>query len=456
MKLFDRFRISDGFGPGIYKYRVDFPDGGYNRIHLRVESDLNGILWVNGNESFYLNESAALFSWCAINGKTDEESKNIIRRHFKKQADQAVRDYEDFVPVISHLLNGNYSACDICQSGIDKTTPFSKIPDAPYRMDLALTYGCNNACAHCYNEPGRMKTLMPLEQWKKVLDKLEDIAVPHVVFTGGEPTLVPFLPELVKYADDLGIVTGLNTNGRLLRDDGLTEKLAEGSLDHIQITLESVHASVHDAMVCSPGAWEETVAGIKNALKHGIYVNTNTTLLKNNTSVQEVETLVNFLNDLGVKTVGLNVLIYSGKGKEVDTGIPVEELKEILFAAEESVRRNGQKLLWYTPTQYCVFDPQDMGLGFKTCTAAKYSMCIEPDGSVLPCQSWYEPVGNILTDPWQKIWNAPLCDRLRNKKYMPEKCLGCETVDICSCGCPLEIEANMHNLKPRCGLPECF
>ena len=83
-------------------------------------------------------------------------------------------------------------------------------------------------------------------------------------------------------------------------------------------------------------------------------------------------------------------------------------------------------------------------------------MCIEPDGNVLPCQSWYEPVGNILTDPWEAIWDAPLCRHLRFKEYMPALCRTCESLDLCTCGCPLEIEENAARVYPRSGIPECF
>ncbi len=454
-KMFHR-KSKDPFTPGIYKYRIEYPEGGYNRLHLRVESDLNGILWINGNESFYLNESGALFTWCAINRKTDEEALRIIHLHYKTMDPKIDSDYFAFKPTIENLLTGHTGACDICQSGIDKTTPFSEIPDAPYRMDLALTYGCNNCCEHCYNEPGRGLKTLGLDEWKRVLDKLNEIAIPHVIFTGGEPTLVPFLPELIAYADELGIVTGMNSNGRKLKDPEFARRLKQGSLDHIQITLESINPVIHDRMVGVNGAWNETVEGIRNAVREGIFVNTNTTLLTHNATVQDVKALADFLNNLGVKTIGLNALIYAGKGKEVESGISAEKLPELLQAAKDAVKNNGQKLLWYTPTQYCVFDPMNEGLGYKTCTAAKYSMCIEPDGNVLPCQSWYEPVGNILNDPWEQIWNAPLCKRLRYKEYMPQKCSECESLNICSCGCPLEIDQNADAVRPRCGIPECF
>ena len=466
MGFFNRFRMTkkhkkaeppdDGFGPGIYKHQVRFDDGGIRRMHLRVESDLNSIFWLNGNESFYLNQSAAYFTWLLLTQKSDEEAEKLIKNRYGTNARQALADFLEFKPLMQDVIDGLADSEALCESGVDLVTPFSKIPDAPYRMDLALTYGCNNNCAHCYNEPGRGKKMLNFEQWKTVLDKLDETGVPHVVFTGGEPTLIPFLPDLVAYADTLGIVTGMNTNGRLLRNEELTRKLADASLDHVQVTLESIHPDIHDAMVGAKGAWEETVAGIRMAVRHNIWINTNTTLLKSNASPEAIYALSDFLKELGVRTMGLNALIYSGKGKNVGSGLSAAELPALLDAAKDAAEKNEQRLLWYTPTQYCHFDPVRAGVGYKSCSAAKYSMCVEPDGNVLPCQSWYDPVGNILNDTWDQIWNHPVCKRLRNKEYMPEKCRLCESFDICTCGCPLEIEQNAELIRPRTDIPDCY
>ena len=450
------FRREDDFKPGIYKHTVTFPDGGYRRLHLRVENDLNGIFWLNGNESFYLNQSACFFTWLILEKKDEREVKRLIRQQYGVDSKQAETDFENFKPVIQDIYDGKAGAEELCESGIDLITPFSKIPDAPYRMDLALTYGCNNHCAHCYNEPGRARNTLDFEQWKSVLDKVNEIAIPHVVFTGGEPTLLPYLPDLISYADSLGIVSGLNTNGRLLANENLAEKLAAASLDHVQVTLESIDPEIHDAMVGCKGAWQETVSGIQMAVKHHIHINTNTTLLSHNATVEGINRLSDFLAEMGVMTFGLNALIYSGKGKNIDSGVRADQLPPLLDAAKTAAKRNGQHLLWYTPTPYCTFDPVATDVGYKSCSAAKYSMCIEPDGNVLPCQSWYEPVGNILSDPWESIWNAPLCLRLREKSYMPDNCRGCVRYDICTCGCPLEIEKNSRKIRIENNLPECF
>ena len=83
----------------------------------------------------------------------------------------------------------------------------------------------------------------------------------------------------------------------------------------------------------------------------------------------------------------------------------------MLDVAVQKTAARGQRLIWYTPTQYCRFDPTQANLGVKGCTAALYSMCVEPDGAVIPCQSYYQPLGHLLTDPWDSIWNHELSTR---------------------------------------------
>ena len=325
----------------------------------------------------------------------------------------------------------------------DTILPFSKTDlTAPYRMDLALTYRCNNDCHHCYNPLHRQRNELDTAGWKAVIDELWKAGIPHIIFTGGEPTLRSDLPELIAHAEHNGQITGINTNGRRLQDPQYVQQLVDAGLDHIQITLESHDAQIHDAMVNHPGAWHETTTGIRNALATRLYVMTNTTLLTNNYPLLR-ETL-QFLADLGVKRVGLNALIYSGHGETVETGLREENLPDLLVCAREMVTRNHQKLTWYTPTQYCHFDPVLFDfetLGVKGCTAALYNMCVEPDGKVLPCQSYYQPVGQILKQPWIEIWNHELAQSLRNRTHVNKECRDCGMLAICGGGCPLASQA---------------
>jgi len=67
-------------------------------------------------------------------------------------------------------------------------------------------------------------------------------------------------------------------------------------------------------------------------------------------------------------------------------------------------------------------------------------MCIESNGNVLPCQSYYHPLGNMLTDSWDSIWNHKLSIQLRERQNLPAKCETCSLVAECGGGCPLNFE----------------
>jgi radical SAM protein with 4Fe4S-binding SPASM domain len=243
---------------------------------------------------------------------------------------------------------------------------------------------------------------------------------------------------LVAYAEHKGMIAGLNTNGRWLSTPDYVRTLVDAGLDHVQITLESHLPEIHDELVNCPGAWKQTVSGIQNAVKSKLFVMTNTTLLQPN-SIYMGE-LLEFLTSLSVPTIGLNSLIYSGKGLNVNSGLQECELESYLSIAKAHVQKTGQKLIWYTPTQYCHFDPVTQELGIKGCSAARYNMCIESDGSVLPCQSYYESLGNILIDDWDSIWNHPLSVSIRERTNVPLKCNGCSLLAECGGGCPLQFK----------------
>jgi radical SAM protein with 4Fe4S-binding SPASM domain len=265
-----------------------------------------------------------------------------------------------------------------------------------------------------------------------------------LTFTGGEPTLRVDLPELLLYAQNKGIVTGLITNGRKLKEKAYVETLEKAGLDFAQVTLESHKPQIHDLMTGAKGSWKETVAGIKNLAQSQIYVTTNTTLSKYN--APDFLKTIDYIKELNVAAFGCNSLIYSGKANAVSEEFVVsfETLKELLPKIHDKAHQSGLKFLWYTPTQYCRFDPVQLGLGIKSCTAAMINMCVGPNGDVYPCQSYFESLGNILTAKWEKIWNNPLAVKIRNREYVEPKCKDCPQLQICGGGCPLELQSGKY------------
>ena len=425
-----------GLSSGLYHYVRETADE-KSRIHLRIDSDGTGTLIVNASSVMHLNPSAAFMAWLTLEGKTEEESVQILSKKYNAPKRHLQDDLSSFLYQFDELLRPD-GACPVHELDLESIMPFSARPSAPYRMDLAVTYRCNNDCAHCYNARERNFPELTTEQWFKIMDQLWALGVPHIIFTGGEATLRNDLPELIRHAESNGQITGLNTNARRLSDEKYVQTLVDAGLDHVQVTVESCDESIHDEMMRSKGAFKQTIQGLKNALNSKLYVMTNTTMLRNN--VHKIPETLDFLAEIGVPTVGLNALIYSGNGATVGTGLRENELQPILDVATRKTAERGQKLIWYTPTQYCQFDPTASNLGVKGCTAALYSMCIESNGDVLPCQSYYQPLGNMLVDSWDSIWNHKLSTKLRDRQDLPSKCESCPVVSECGGGCPLQFE----------------
>jgi radical SAM protein with 4Fe4S-binding SPASM domain len=413
-------------------------------LQLRVEPDERGVMVINANTVLHLNPTATAYAYYFMQGIPQEEVLKNIRGVFRVDEASAKTDYERLIYTISTLAKTE-KICPVSFLEVEKEEPFSYEYTAPLRMDMALTFRCQNNCIHCYAGGPHETPEMTTQQWKQAIDRLSSIGVFILTFTGGEPTLRGDLPELLLYAQNKGMVTGLITNGRNLKDKAYVDALEKAGLDFVQVTLESHKPEVHGAMTASAGSWKETVTGIRNAVNSQIYVTTNTTLSKHN--VAGFLDTVDFIKGLGVDAFGCNSLIYSGKANEVSQqfALTIDDLNVLLPKIRDKAQLLGLKFLWYTPTQYCQFDPVQHGLGVKFCTAALINMCVAPNGDVYPCQSYFESLGNILTDSWSNIWNHPTAKAIRSRAYAPEKCRDCPQLQVCGGGCPLELQnGNVH------------
>jgi len=423
---------------GLYYYRGR---GEFRRmaLQLRIEADGKGVLAINAKTVLYLNETAAAHVYYFMQGMPTEEAVKQVRSIYRVSGETARKDHEKLIYAISTLAQ-TQEVCPISYLGVERIEPFSKDLSAPIRMDLALTFRCQNGCLHCYTGGPHETEEMNTESWKRVLDKMKNLGIFIATFTGGEPTLREDLPELIAHAQKIGLVTGLVTNGRRLKEEDYVLTLEKSGLDFAQVTLESSDPKIHDQMTGSQGSWQETIEGLKNLVPTTIYTTTNTTLTKLN-AFGFVETL-DLLHGMGIKVFGCNTLIHSGKGPSFarDHELDVDQLKKLLQGVQERAAQLRMEFLWYTPTRYCELNPVNSGLGVKSCTACGMNMCVGPSGDTYPCQSYFQSLGKFLETQWDAIWNHPLSKELRAHKYAPEACQDCDDLSLCGAGCPLELQ----------------
>ena len=207
-----------------------------------------GVLNIDARFVLYLNPIATEYLQLFIEGWSIEEIVKHFRRNYHVSKDEAREDFEQIIQKIELLLTEK-NICPIHNLGFTFKEPFIQSLEFPLRVDFAITYKCNNNCPHCYVE--RDKTSFPelsTDDAKHVIDKVYEIGIPHIAFTGGEASLREDLSELIQYTQNKGLVTGVITNGRKFSDPKLVQEVVSKGLDYVQITLESHDAKIHDAM----------------------------------------------------------------------------------------------------------------------------------------------------------------------------------------------------------------
>ena len=421
-----RHTTLDPKGPGVVRMHLIPPRS--------EEAEMPFLLLLNGAKLIPLNLSWAILLANFMDqlepyagreiGQEDwqtlmDRAVSVTRRTYPGVGRTALRD--DLNLMLNSLVSiarGGEPEAEVAAMSLGEYAPEMT---APHRMDLMVSamtkngaWHCNQKCLHCYaaGQPMGETAELTTEQWKELLEKLRRANVPQVTFTGGEPTLRSDLAELVEAAQ--WFVTRLNTNGQLLTPE-LCRKLYGASLDSVQVTLYAADAATHNALVGADG-FERTVQGIRNAVAAGLIVSINTPLCSLNTDYADT---LEFAGSLGVRYATCSGLIPSGAAEEAEskaTALTAEELTAVLDRASKKAFELGMELDFTSPgwLDEATLRRLDLTL-IPSCGACLSNMAVTPDGTVVPCQSWLGGVrlGNLLTDPWESIWDGEKCREIR-------------------------------------------
>ena len=144
---------------------------------------------------------------------------------------------------------------------------------------LRLGLACNQNCLFC-NVPPECGEIAGKEHVIKQI--ISSAPGTCLSLSGGEPTLYPFLPEIIRIASSRGIRTELQTNAVLLADREKAKILADSGLTQAFVSLHSHIASVNDFLTGLKGSWENCVRGIKNLQDLGVNIVVNTVITSAN------------------------------------------------------------------------------------------------------------------------------------------------------------------------------
>ena len=373
-----RFTPAQLLPAGIYHYQApqdaDFP----YRLHLRLEADGNGILIVNASTILHLNQTAAEYAYHMVNETATEAVIRQVSARYNIARDQVRQDYGDFQERIFTLVNLP-DLDPVTFLDFERDTPYSGKISAPYRLDCALTYRLPEGVDPEVAPTKRVDRELDTSEWMTILDKAWDAGIPHIVFTGGEPTLRDDLPKLIAHAESLGQVTGLLTDGEKLVDPNYFNQLLQTGLDHLMIVFHP------DGDI----AWKT----LETVLPEDLFTTVHLTITPQN--AENIINLIDQLDDFGITSLSLS-----------DSGSNLDQTME---AARNHAADLDIPLEWDLPVPYSARNPVSLEIEeadheVQIQGAGRAWLYIEPDGDVLREQGRVTVLGNAVSDEWNLIW----------------------------------------------------
>lgn len=302
------------------------------------------------------------------------------------------------------------------------------IPPVKNIIMWAMTYRCNMSCKYCFlrNKVRRWDELTD-EECLALAEKIarDTSWKPDAVWlTGGEPTVKPCLPEIIRIFESKGIRCVVTTNG--LCCDRYLSDLLSARPRGINVSLESDDDRVNSE---SRGRTADVIAAIKKIAEQK---STDTILGVSSVispkNIDAVSDWAKRLRQLGVDYLSLNPLMGEGCTYTAEDFASIKRFRDAITAS------GGLKL----PNEFYFELIEDYFLSKHQiripCPAGKQFMFIAPWGDVYPCSNemWQASEGiDARTLPCLSDVFAPLVCKFHTDALTTvspcfgERCIGC-------------------------------
>jgi radical SAM protein with 4Fe4S-binding SPASM domain len=293
-------------------------------------------------------------------------------------------------------LGGNLK--DLAGIGRKPLTPTTALELSGWDLLFVEVVGrCNERCVHCYADAApEVESELSLETCLAIVDAGAALGFARVQFTGGDPLLCPFLPELVERASGAGLATEIYTNGLLL-----SQKLLDRLAPHkptLAFSFYSHDAAVHDAITQTANSHALTTRAIDRAVAAGFAVRVSIIVMEQN--AHDLAATCDYLRAHGVTELAFAPTRTVGRGKSFTGTIDYSLTGQLRSAHGGSTVQEQGKL------------------------------AVASDGSVYPCIfNRSTPLGNVNHERLEQIVKAPAMRRslLGSDEHDIERlqCVGC-------------------------------
>ena len=310
----------------------------------------------------------------------------------------------------------------------------------PLFSQVELTRGCNYACIMCYNvwSDGQLPVGKDLskEEHFEVLDKLLPYVL-SVIFSGGEPTEVPWLLDLIRKVRASNAECTVITNGSNITKE-FAQELYDAGLRGVQVSIHNPNPDVNDWVTNFENSLQRSLSGARNLAEVLGPEAVGICMVANKETVNDVYPMGMFIYEEGLKNLVVGVLSYSGRAAKNNLLIDKEDLFRILDQLEKLSQDLDLSVGLVGGFPFCVLPEKHRNGSISIhnrCDAALNQIIVGPDGNCRPCVQSTVVGGNILEKSLEEIWSSPEFLSIRNFENVPDSCVDCEFISDCHGGC---------------------
>lgn len=337
--------------------------------------------------------------------------------------------------IIKYLLSINTIRNNNSVSASNLDYSIKKI-SAPLNVTVQITNRCNLNCIHCHRSLKNTKDL-DFGTFKRVVRELRGTNVFNINISGGEPTLVAKLAEMISFVDKIGMKVTISTNGVLLNKK-LIKKYSRAGLKNLQLSLDSCNPEKHDSIRGVGGAFKGLMKCAQLLKQLKVNFTIVTTII--NQTPKEYEAVIDLAYRLGAAAHKTNTVIPQGEGGKLKQGaLSIKKYKSVWIKGRKKYKG---KMLVLAETMFAIqlgrkfIAPSDAPEVLRIgCPAGVLTANINEYGDVNPCPFFSDlVVGNIYKNSFEEIWeNSEDLNTIRNRDKI-RVCGRCINKKVCG-GC---------------------
>lgn len=320
---------------------------------------------------------------------------------------------------------------------------------------VTLTRKCNLRCNFCYAKKTEyMETAtLEYENLKRIIDFCDETKVKFIVFTGGEPTLYPYLLDALHYikSKENKVLPTIATNGIKLENLEFCKSLIDNGIGYIDISLKGKDSKECYAIV-GRDCYQQQLNAIRNLSSLPIEFTCSIVITEDNVH-SLCETVRNACEN-GAKQFSFTFIIDNEKSDLTDEVYlnehsPFALIEAFLSHVDEL---NAITEEWWIEYSFpiCVYTEEQLNL-LEGKLAAPCQIHIEngitfdTNMNLIPCNMHFKnKMGKLGVDfssyeEFEEVTEKPVyrstIDRL--KQYPSDNCKLCEHLDACYGGCPV-------------------